>query len=207
MDELLYSLNPHAKIRTISGRMLDLTNTRYGRLTPLAPTTLRRSSQIIWLCRCSCGNHCLVATDLMRSGKTKSCGCLKAERILPPGQAAFNVLLLRYKANARRRGRKWSLTRTEFHALTKQPCHYCGAQPVRAVSAGRTHGDYIFNGIDRKDSSKDYTTDNVATCCWRCNQGKSTMSESDFIEMCLAVTAHSSLPKQRCNRADQQGAQ
>ena len=31
------------------------------------------------------------------------------------------------------------------------------------------------SNLDRKDSSKGYSSDNVVPCCWRCNQGKSNL--------------------------------
>lgn len=32
-----------------------------------------------WVCRCSCGNICTVASTALRSGGTRSCGCLHQE--------------------------------------------------------------------------------------------------------------------------------
>lgn len=34
------------------------------------------SGQVRWLCRCACGNTCVVEARHLRSGVTKSCGCL-----------------------------------------------------------------------------------------------------------------------------------
>lgn len=50
---------------------------RYGRLTVIANTGKRTAKEPIWLCRCDCGNYKEVATGLLLSGATKSCGCLK----------------------------------------------------------------------------------------------------------------------------------
>jgi len=56
----------------------DLINRQFGKLTPLKPVkmTFRR---IGWLCRCTCGNTVVVAGTLLRSGHSKSCGCLQRE--------------------------------------------------------------------------------------------------------------------------------
>ena len=50
---------------------------QFGMLTVLekAGSTGRET---IWRCRCECGNEVNVAASCLRSGNTKSCGCLKA---------------------------------------------------------------------------------------------------------------------------------
>lgn len=39
-----------------------------------------RWGQAMWECRCSCGNTCVVSGGDLRSGNTKSCGCLNLKR-------------------------------------------------------------------------------------------------------------------------------
>lgn len=59
------------------GRFIDLTGATIGRLT-----VLKRDSsdkRVAWQCRCECGNTTVVRAELLRSGKTKSCGCLKRD--------------------------------------------------------------------------------------------------------------------------------
>lgn len=56
-----------------------LTGRRFGRLTVLRPTEERRDRQIVWLCRCDCGNTTLVRTNSLTCGNTRSCGCLLNE--------------------------------------------------------------------------------------------------------------------------------
>ena len=53
-------------------KRIDRTGQVYGRLTALAFVSQPISS---WLCRCWCGNTCVVRTSDLRLGKTKSCGC------------------------------------------------------------------------------------------------------------------------------------
>ena len=53
--------------------MLYIIGQTYGRLK-----VLKREGDF-HLCRCTCGTERLFRTDRLRSGKTKSCGCLAAE--------------------------------------------------------------------------------------------------------------------------------
>ena len=63
--------------------MIDLTNKIFDRLM-----VIEKSGQYIapsgckeptWLCICECGNKCIVRGSQLRSGNTKSCGCLKRD--------------------------------------------------------------------------------------------------------------------------------
>ena len=37
-------------------------------------------SRVAWSCLCDCGNRTIVVTNLLKSGRVKSCGCIKTER-------------------------------------------------------------------------------------------------------------------------------
>ena len=50
----------------------------FGRLTVLRQAPSRNGHRY-WLCRCECGGTCFPTTGGLRSGKTRSCGCLKRE--------------------------------------------------------------------------------------------------------------------------------
>lgn len=54
----------------------DLTGNVYGRLTVLGESGKNGHTGGYWNCRCSCGNLVVVARDNLRTGNTKSCGCL-----------------------------------------------------------------------------------------------------------------------------------
>lgn len=56
----------------------DLTGRKYGRLTALRSVG-RRGNNLIWLCRCECGNECEVAANNLKNGHTTSCGCRQSE--------------------------------------------------------------------------------------------------------------------------------
>lgn len=53
----------------------NLAGQRFGMLTAIQPTTERRDAQIVWECKCDCGNTAYVRSHCLISGKTKSCGC------------------------------------------------------------------------------------------------------------------------------------
>ena len=63
---------------------MDLTGQRYGRLTVVeqAKTHVTPGGRNVymWRCVCDCGKESIVPTSALRSGDTKSCGCLQRER-------------------------------------------------------------------------------------------------------------------------------
>ena len=70
-------------------RSKDLIGRKFGRLTVLEDTGKKNPhGRIIWLCLCNCGNGNLkeAHTNSLKSGHTKSCGCLNRERMIKLGQ-------------------------------------------------------------------------------------------------------------------------
>ena len=61
------------------GRARDLTGQRFGRLTANRIVGKSKQKLNVWECTCSCGSTSRVRSDQLRSGNTKSCGCLERE--------------------------------------------------------------------------------------------------------------------------------
>ena len=57
----------------------DLTGQRFGRLVAVARCGAKRGSAL-WLCKCDCGNDCKVTHRELKTGDTRSCGCIRKER-------------------------------------------------------------------------------------------------------------------------------
>lgn len=58
----------------------DITNQRFGRLVALTYTgRSTRKNGRLWACRCDCGSMIEMNVDSLRSGNTKSCGCLRRD--------------------------------------------------------------------------------------------------------------------------------
>ena len=156
---------------------------KYSRLTVLQRAGTNNAHQATWLCRCDCGKETVVAGHSLRRGFTKSCGCLRANR-LPKGEAAFRMMYLGIKRNAKRRDLDWELTRDQTRELVKQPCHYCGIAPLQCAKGrwNRLNGDFLYNGLDRIDNNIGYIHSNIVSCCGRCNRAKDTMGIEEFRE-------------------------
>lgn len=57
--------------------LIDLVGNKYGRLTVVKDSGKRKSSKnVIWECKCDCGNKTYVESGNLKNGNVRSCGCL-----------------------------------------------------------------------------------------------------------------------------------
>ena len=170
----------------------DYTGMQVGELIAVRPTDHRRGSGIMWEWLCSCGQvRQAVANDLIQATKRGVIvRCLECNhaKTKATGEASKNMVLHNYKRHARNRGLRFLLTSGEATALFEGPCFYCGAPPSNRMEKRQANGPYIYNGIDRVDSSKDYTPENCVSCCIVCNRAKSDMSFEEFITWSLKMS-------------------
>jgi hypothetical protein len=149
----------------------------------------------LYLCRCDCGNeqirsaHTLKPKTVGANGGAKSCGCL-AHPKLPAGQASFNHLYAEYRITAKRKHREFSLSKVEFGKLTKQNCHYCGAPPQQLTCPKKMNGRYVYNGVDRLDSTIGYSKENCVAACGICNRMKMKQTYQEFIDHVKQIAKH-----------------
>lgn len=162
------------------GKFKDITGLKINRLTILNIKDRIKSGntlKIRWNCLCSCGNLFFARGDQILNNSTKSCGCLNNEkrkqnsnkRKLPVLIAKMNLKIGKYKTEARRRQRAWSLTNQEAYTLFQNNCFYCNKEPND------------LNGIDRVNNKEGYTLDNTVSCCSICNTMKMDLNVNRFI--------------------------
>lgn len=166
------------------GRAHNLTGMRFNRLVALQRVSSNKAGLAYWLCRCDCGKEKIVQAHSLVGGNTGSCGCIQA---VPPEVVAQNILIGRYRANARNKKRPFELALSEFLSIVTKHCEYCG-DPPSAVIYQRNKNispypstPFRYNGIDRKDNELGYTRENSIPCCGVCNRMKGIMPHEKFI--------------------------
>lgn len=60
---------------------IEMRGKKFGRLTVIEYAGTKGRRRTLWKCSCDCGNTVVVDGDHLRSGHTKSCGCINKERI------------------------------------------------------------------------------------------------------------------------------
>lgn len=82
-------------------RVVRIEGVRFSHLTALR-TLGQRKRKVYWLCSCDCGNEAEVESYKLRSGHTRSCGCLVAETAgslnLSHGDARVGAITPEFKA-------------------------------------------------------------------------------------------------------------
>jgi hypothetical protein len=72
------------RLPVITGRLghgfKDLTGQRFNRLTVLERADVHNGA-VRWVCLCDCGSRTRVRSRDLRSGSTRSCGCLRREQM------------------------------------------------------------------------------------------------------------------------------
>lgn len=182
---------------------IDLTGQRYGKLVVLSQLP-KEGMYYRYLCKCDCGNTIEVRSENLRSGRVKSCGCLKHATARNKIKDRKDAILRREYSHLKKRNRKFTdydnvISYDEYKKLVCLPCHFCGEVGSRTIidrlrARQRTHicsGEVIhINGIDRVDSAKGYISGNCISCCTTCNYAKNTMTIEQFKQWIQKVYEH-----------------
>jgi len=174
------------------GTRIDLVGKRFGRLTVKEYSHSQDYGycvKVFWMCECDCGKKVARAAGALRSGNTKSCGCLHSEKCGLNGlgnkinhETAYKQILQIYIGNARKNGREWGLPEDIFKELIGGNCVYCGTPPAKkSLTEKSKRVRLVYNGIDRIDNAKGYIIGNVASCCNMCNHAKKTHTAAEFL--------------------------
>jgi hypothetical protein len=74
-----------------------------------------------------------------------------------------------------KRGLEFTLTKEHYETLIYKPCYLCGFKNI------------VGNGLDRQETSKGYTYENVLPCCSTCNMMKAFYNKDDFIKQVTKI--------------------
>lgn len=163
----------------------DWSGIRLGRLTFVQPTEKRTvQGRVVWEALCDCGNTTTTVPCASKAGSARSCGCLAAEQ-----RKACGNKNRKYDPIVSSAKRIWHNSYKDcefdvFYQFSQLPCHYCGRLPHR------TYRGFIYNGMDRIDSSKGHEPGNIVSCCADCNWMKSNRTTEEFVAHIRRVYDH-----------------
>ena len=152
----------------------DIIGCRFGRLIVVERVENTAYNKAQFKCKCDCGNYKNVAAKSLRSGATKSCGCLSLER--------FTQRATKHNLRHTRLYNIWTGMKSRCYNPNATKYGLYGARGIKVCDEwmndfkafydwSMSHGYSDELTIDRIDSDKGYYPDN---CQWltRSENGK-----------------------------------
>jgi hypothetical protein len=166
----------------------DLTGQNFGRWTVI-DSGFVKNKRTYYQCICKCGTKKAVLGQNLTRKISRSCGCLKVANIT--SRQRTNPILVTARKVWRRYADGCSFE--TFFKLSQEPCYYCKSPPSNHARAYTGNHPVIkrspdwaaqcqwdYNGLDRIDSNKPHTEDNIVPCCKLCNQAKNDLTTAEF---------------------------
>lgn len=162
---------------------MNLENQRFGKLVVIkeGDVHITKGGYKVktWICQCDCGNVISVMQGALKSGKTKSCGCLRNEDLTGK---RFGKLIVLGRSEKKGRGKFWHCKcdcGTELDVITEHlksgHTRSCGC--IRAIDiTGKKFGRLIaLKKTEKRDSSG-----NVYWLC-KCDCGGEIETQGRFL--------------------------
>jgi len=150
------------------------------------------------ICKCKCGNIKQLHSSRIRLKQVKSCGCLSKRRGVdnPLCKGFGNIpksVLTKCIINARDRNIDFHLTIEDLDSQYKKQNGKCSISGVHiGFKDDKKNSNTILctSSLDRIDSSKGYTKDNIQWVHKKVQQMKWNIAQKEFIEWCKIIASN-----------------
>lgn len=149
------------------------------------------------LCRCDCGNTKITTLRSLKRGDTKSCGCLNLETRMRIGKESFRgyeqihlKFFNDYRNGAKRRNIIFDIKIEDVWNLYIKQDKKCKLSNLDIHFNAFGHGTSSNKtvSLDRIDSSKNYTLDNIQLLHKDINEIKWNFDQQYFISLCKLIS-------------------
>ena len=179
-------------------REINLKNKKFGKLLVLNKSNKKgNNGQAYWICICDCGKEHVVSGESLRSGRSKSCGCLRKNppnkennRVVAIWKQLYNSTIIK---RSKKQGYVSNISFSKFKEMSQDKCFYCGLEHSNIATDKSYNGVKAstvvvkYNGIDRVNSELGYSVNNTVTCCKYCNIAKNIMTKDEFMRFIKRV--------------------
>jgi hypothetical protein len=171
----------------------NITNQQFGRLVALYDCGSRHGRRL-WWCRCACGTEKAIKVQNLRSGHTKSCGCLRRERSKESTFTGCGQLsgqqFAHIKNHASTRGIPFLISVDEAWQTFVQQDKKCALTGVLLTFSSANNRSDGTASLDRIDSKLGYTVENIQWVHKKINRMKWDLEQTEFVRLCQLVAQH-----------------
>lgn len=182
----------------------EIRSRKYGKLTVIQEAERQFPNENSWRkylrffqCKCDCGNEVIVNLNYLRAtgGKT-SCGCLQRrtgeESPLWKGFGKISGSVIKIiRGSAKLRSLDFDLDAQFLNELFNTQGGKCALSGIDLILPSSKRKKNVWTAsVDRIDSSKGYTKDNVQWVHKKLNMMKQDLSEQEFINFCKQVISY-----------------
>lgn len=149
------------------GNFIDLTGMEFDRLKVIRADGTNSSGQVVWICKCKCGNTVRVDGASLRRGATRSCGCLLRD-MHREGSIQKNTVHGDYGTSLYS---VWATIKSKCNNPNAGDYNLFGGAGISYYPEWEKYEPFkewaLANGyspelvVDRKDHAKDFTPDNT----------------------------------------------
>lgn len=180
-------------------RKYHIIGKKFGKLKVIEQIESNKRKQSQYKCLCKCGNIKIVVGASLVKKLTRSCGCLTKNLLFKGYKDISGIYWSRVQKTAKIKGRKFSLNIKDVWELFLKQDKKCALSGLditfnpsyfnyyKMKKLGQAT-EYQTASIDRRDSSKDYTLDNIQLVHKNVNWMKQDFSQEEYIYYCKCVT-------------------
>ena len=169
----------------------DLSGQIFGEWTVTNEYRITKERKTYWVCICNCGKKKSVKTDSLTSGSSTACGDCNSYKDI------YSVYWLGMIRGAKRRNIPWEITQEQAWGLFELQNKLCIFTKL-PIKLGRNRKN-ITASLDRIDSDKGYTIDNIQWVHKIINVMKWTLSNNDFIAICKSIVDNNPIDNNEFN--------
>ena len=145
----------------IIGRVKDITGQRFGKLVVIERAGYKMRSgykAVVWLCKCDCGNFVEVVGINLRSGCTRSCGCIHKEQLVNRNKKmvkenVWDITSKEYGIGYTSKNEEFYFDKENFNKI-KDYYWMINSNGYVVTSNNKKHMHRLIMGVDREDWTK-----------------------------------------------------
>lgn len=129
----------------------------FDRLTVIERVENTKQGDARWLCRCECGNEKVIRARALKTGKTKSCGCLLSES----SKIRMTQLSIKHGKCNNKLYRVWASMRERCNSPNNKEYHNYGGRGISVCDEWKIDFENFYNWAIENNYSEGLTIDRI----------------------------------------------